>query len=108
MTEEKDKLVEINLSKKENRPKINGQELTYISKKLAAIASYKRSKLAFFLCLTGVAASVMAAVFTAVHPYAGSASAIIFSALFGYHAIRATKDMKYLEKTYNLDGKGIK
>lgn len=77
-----------------------GEEL--ISRKLAAIESHKRSRTLSIVCILGIAGIVVTTVFFSMTPYAGAASACIFSGVLAMLGVRAIKDYKRLESVYDL------
>lgn len=76
-----------------------------ISKKIAAIEAHKRSRTTMIVCIMGIAATVTTTIFVSIHVWAGAAAACIFSGVFAMLGVRAIKDTKNLESTYNIGKK---
>lgn len=79
-----------------------------VSKKIAAIEAHKRSRSTFFICVMGIAATVITTIFVSISVWAGAAAACIFSGVFAMLAVKAIKDFKYLESAYGLGKKRTK
>lgn len=74
-----------------------------IPKKLAAIEAHKRLRIAFYTALMGIGGSVIPIFFYTAERWAGAACAAIFAGVLGMIAVRTIKEMKQLERGYNLN-----